>query len=467
MVPFESILVLERLGERRTEQSATGLKLLAIFRNYSSSMTALVMRLVSVALLFSLTLVLARLLGPEQYGIYAFVFTLMQVSTTIGRGGLMHIMVREIAVSLGAHDIAAARGYLWIGWVVALVMATTMALIFGLILMPLLTEIDDTSYHAQVFGAVYIAAMVLVGMLEAAIRGSGRVLVGQTAELLLRPLVQLTLIALAASGMAGAVMDVRFAVGAATGAAFCAFAYALVFYFRTTVAIDAVPRAPVKAGFLRGLLTLSGTTLIAAINSNLSLIILGAMDMKTEVGFFSIAAQLAALMAIGLMAANASMAPEMNRLSDSPEKSDAPLLQRLASRSCELSLAFGLPLALIYLATGQFLIPFIFGAPYTAAYWPTVILTLGQLLNISFGSVVIMLYADRQESVVLTAIVISILTNLALCLALIPQHGAIGAAIASTTSLAIWNGISFVRLWRRRGIICLPLVTVLNARRRQ
>lgn len=440
-------------------------KLLSDVRKNSASITALGMRIVSVILLFLLTLVLARTLGPERYGLYAFLFTLMQLSTTIGRGGLMPLLVRDIAVNLGAENFPAVRRMLWIGWVVALSMASTMAVVFASVLVPVLTGNTEAPRGVGLLGAAFIAAMILVGMLEAAIRGFGRVLIGQTAELLLRPVTQLTLIVLAILGLVGSAFDVKFAVGAAMSSAFCALAFALFNYFRTTKAIPKVACAPATPDALRSLLKMSGTAWVTAINGSLSLIMLGILGDEATVGVFSIAVQLTTLMTLGLVAANASMAPAMSRLSASSDAADLPRLQTLASHSCELSLVFGLPLALIYLFFGTALIPFTFGAPFSGAYWPTVILALGQLLNIGFGSVAILLYANRQEGVVFAATIVATIVNFVIGVVLIPTYGAIGAAIANSVSMATWNLISFVWLLTVKGIACFPLADKLWAKR--
>ena len=58
-------------------------------------LTSLVFQLASVGLQFAITILLARVLGPEQFGIYAFIFALMQVSVAFGRGGLLREKVSK------------------------------------------------------------------------------------------------------------------------------------------------------------------------------------------------------------------------------------------------------------------------------------------------------------------------------------------------------------------------------------
>lgn len=436
--------------------------MLAFVKMQKAPLLALLFRLLSTGLLLALAVTLARLLGPEQFGVYAFVFALMQVSVTIGRGGLPNMLVRDVAVSHANHDIGLTRHYLRLGWMVASPMALLMAVVFGTILLPLLTRDMDLPQSAALGGMTYIAAFILVGMLEAALRGSGRVLLGQMSELLIRPSVQLAIVAWAALGLTRTVLDVRVALGAATIAGLCALGFTLAAYLRATDFLNPTPRS-ISQPFLRGLLTMSGTLWISALNGHLNLILLGVFGTEVEVGLFQVAAQLSTLMTLGLITVNTSVAPEMSRLMASRAEGDARLLQRLASRTCEMSLAFGLPIGIIYVLFGGQLIPAIFGAAFSEAYWPTVILALGQVLNICFGAVATLLYSNNQESVVLRAIIFATIANALLCLLLIPAYGAIGSAIAVTVSLAIWNIISFVRLRATTGIVSLPFFTELHS----
>lgn len=435
----------------------------SLLKNNWSSLVAIVIRLLSVALLFALTVTLARFLGPEQLGIYAIFFALMQVSVAVGRGGLIHTLVRDIAVARAEGDVARTRGYLLLGWMVALPMSAIVTAVFVFFLFPAFATDFSLSVGPALAGAAFIAAMVLVGMLEAAIRASGWLLLGQTAEYLVRPLTQLILVLLASFGFFGVRLDLEFALGAAMASALIAFAFAFCNYLCTTEFLDpSSPRNPVKSGYLRSLAVLSSVVWVGSLNSHVNLIILGMLGDEIGAGFFQISVQLTTVMTMGLVAANASMAPEIGRLIASGHENNLKRLQNLVSRSCELSLAFGLPLAGIYIVFGSALLPIVFGDAYIDAYWPTVILAFGQVLNIGFGSVVIVLYSNHQENVTLKAIITATIFNIALCLLLIPHLGAIGAAIASTVSMALWNFISFWGLARSTGILSLPLIPAIK-----
>lgn len=433
--------------------------LLALVKDQRDSLVALVFRLASAAMLFGLVVTLARILGPEQFGIYAFVFALMQMSVSIGRGGLPNMLVRELALSSAEDDRDARRRHLQLGWMVAVPLSALIASIFMCGLLPMLTSGMALPPSVAAFGALYIAAMILVGMIEATLRGSGRILIGQVAEFLVRPGLHLLIIICATAWVSARELDLSWVLGAATVAAGSALAFCLFVYVRVFEMHSFSERLEKPPAFLRSFFTLSGTVWVAALNAHVNLVLLGILGANAELGVYQVAVQLTTLMALGLMAVNASVAPEMSRLMAGAGQGNKDRLQRLASRSCEISLAFGVPLCAVYVLFGSQLIPFIFSAQFSGAYEPTIILAFGQVVNIVFGSIATLLNSSHQEHVVLRAIILATIANVLLCFTLIPAFGAIGAAIASVVSLIIWNGMSFVRLLATRGVISLPFVS--------
>lgn len=417
------------------------------------------MRLASVMSGFILSMVLARGLGSVRYGGYAALFALMQALIIIGNGGLIHQMVRDVATSIGSGREGVARAFLRMGWFIALPSAIVMAGLFAFVLAPHVSGAQYFSRGVALYGGGYVGAMILVGMLEAGTRGCGRVLLGQLSELFLRPTAQLVFTMVFMTGVLGVQFGVKQAVAAAMCAALLALLVALMNYRRSTSSLQPVARAQVKSGYTRDLISLSATIWIAAVNTHLNILVLGFLGDEEGAGLFQVAVQLTTMVGLGLMACGASMAPQISQLSAKVRDYDRTKVQDVVSRACGLSLAFGAPLSVIYILFGNSLITYIFGPSFEGAYSPTLILTVAQFFNISFGPVAIVLYAYNLESIVLKGVMAGATCNLCLCLMLIPDHGAVGAAIASASSVLIWNSICFVGLARSERILSLPLVS--------
>jgi O-antigen/teichoic acid export membrane protein len=107
----------------------------------------------------------------------------------------------------------------------------------------------------------------------------------------------------------------------------------------------------------------------------------------------------------------------------------------------------------------------VFGQEYAPAYLPLVILCLGQLINSSMGSVGLILNMAGLERFTARGVAIAAIASVLLNSALIPFFGPAGAAIATSTSLIIWNVLLFIWLYRETGIVStvLPMRSKLKS----
>jgi O-antigen/teichoic acid export membrane protein len=119
---------------------------------------------------------------------------------------------------------------------------------------------------------------------------------------------------------------------------------------------------------------------------------------------------------------------------------DINRLQKLAQKSSRGSFFIALPIAMILILGGENFIGLIFGIEYAQiSYYPIVIIVIGQLVNVFFGSVGHFLSMSGHERDTLRGQFFSVLANLFFCIILIPKFGAIGAATAVSISIFIWN----------------------------
>ena len=64
---------------------------------------------------------------------------------------------------------------------------------------------------------------------------------------------------------------------------------------------------------------------------------------------------------------------------------------------------------------------------------------LGLLINTSIGPVILLLNMTGHERQTVKSIFLAIVFNFILCLILVPLHGIVGAAIATSVSLVVWS----------------------------
>jgi O-antigen/teichoic acid export membrane protein len=74
-----------------------------------------------------------------------------------------------------------------------------------------------------------------------------------------------------------------------------------------------------------------------------------------------------------------------------------------------------------------------------------IVLLVGQLVNIAGGSVALLLNMTGHEDIVSTSLGWAFLASIILCFILVPSYGALGAAIAASSSMMLWHIVQLVR----------------------
>ncbi len=408
---------------------------------------SLALKIANTALGLLMAVVLARVLGVKNFGIYAFCLSIAQILTVPAMLGGNQLLVREVAAYQTKGEYHFMRGLLLrfrqVSFLASLVLALAAA------------GIGFWIYQGTSMLTPFLVATALVPLLTAmhlqgaALRGLGHVLLGQ-APLMLRP-------GLVIAFVGGMLWLTGRSLGAE--AALCAqLAASAVLVMLTFLLLrHALPQAAkiAKPGYetsrwVKSMLPFVFATGMQIVNIQTSVVLLGILQTPEDVGLFRVAQRGAGLVPFGLMAVNMAIAPTVSELVTKEEKKR---LQNLISKSIIAVMAFALPVALGLILGGKWLIPLVFGMDYAPAYIPLVILCLGQLVNAGMGSVGLILNMAELERFTARGVAIAAVVGVILNFTLIPFFGAAGAAIATTTSLVIWNILLFVWLYRETGIV--------------
>lgn len=203
-------------------------------------------------------------------------------------------------------------------------------------------------------------------------------------------------------------------------------------------AINKVERGP----SLRRILNLSFPMLITSscylLNSQADKVMIGMMKSTTELGVYNVAFRIAMATSIGLAAINTIVAPKVAGLYSQGRIKEMELLLMKSARATVWGTS---PLLLICLCFPDLLLGF-FGAEFKEGSLVLIFLIIGQLANISCGSVGVFLNMTGHQVVFRNILVISLLINIILNTLLTPIYGIEGAAFATAASIICWNGIS-------------------------
>lgn len=415
----------------------------------ASSLSA---KLAETVLGLVVVMLLARLLGPANYGVYAFAFALVSLASMPVRAGLPPLVVRETARGQQAGEWATVRG-LW-RWANALVLMLSLLIAAAGGLGLWLGWAQGAAVKATLpWALALVPLMALVAIPSAGLRGLRHVLAGILPEQVLRPAMFAGLLAVVLfwPGMTLSPDEAMALMVLSSGVA-CGVGAWLLYRYRPRDLREVAPRYHHSA-WLAAAWPMALAQGFHQINRHTDVLLLGLLAAVVDVGVYRVAAQGGLLVSLGLTALNMVVAPFAARLHAQGERQK---LQKLVHRTAQAALAFALPAVVLFAVLGEWLLVTLFGSEFAGAYWPLLILALGQLANAGFGATAMLLNMTGFERDVTRVVSIAAGLNVALNLALIPFFGVIGAAVATSVSLLFWN----IWLWRvvrwRLGVSTLP-----------
>lgn len=397
----------------------------------------------SVLVVLLVNILLARSLGPDRFGSYAYILAvigLLSIPTTLG---LPELLVRDVAKYRVQRQWPLLKGLL----VRANQSVAALALVIG-------------AFSAAVAaflawpdkGAFFIALPLLVvnslsSLRDAAMRGLRYVILAQLPELAVRPLLFLILIsALVLAGRQFSVVEVFGLQLMAASAAFGAGTWLLM--SRLPPQAKTAHSEYRTGAWLKGAIPFLFLGAMYFITNQTDIVMLGLMRSSAEVGIYKIAVQGAQLVIFILIAVNTTIGPLISELYHS---GDLAKLKRVAVISARVIALVSVPIALVFMTFGRPLVDLVFGADYASASGPLAVLCLGQVVNAGMGSVGLILNMTGHERDTLKAVGLAALLNIILNAALIPKFGIDGAAWATTVSMVIWNVILSGMVFKRLG----------------
>lgn len=396
------------------------------------------------------SILLARSLGAESFGIYSFAFAAIALVGTLTHGGIPTLITREVAKFKSKKMSNEILGAIKFG---AIYISTTSIFIVLLyIFFQILTKkIAETSQGFFFVGLFIIPAIGLNLLRGAALRGLQRITLGQIPELL-SALVFLLLTAAFYPLLHG---KPSLALGLYLAATVFALFVGSVLFHRELKVQRILGLRPLYENkiWLKSLLPLGLISIIQTANHQIDILSLGLLSTKSEVGVYRGATQLTTALALCLTITNSVIAPKISHLFHLNKITE---LQKDISKSIRLTLLLTIPISLMLIFAGKNILQILFGEEYGVASTALSILVLGQLVNTTLGPVGYILNMTGHERVTAIISAIALCINFSLNLILIPSYGVVGAAAASTTALTIWNAVLFYFAYRRTGIISLP-----------
>jgi O-antigen/teichoic acid export membrane protein len=391
------------------------------------------------ALQFVLQLILGRVLGPAAYGVYSLAYAIVEVVKQFGLLGMQNGVVRIGAIHLTDEDHGAVRSCARATYRTALLSSAALAAVLWIAAGPLSAAMlhrDVLVWPIRVFALSmpFDAWLILSEFWSRALK---RV----ELDVLLADIAQpgLSILAVAAAlalgtGVVGAVAG--YGVACVLGAALGVFLLA-----RT---IRRLPAASPRPYDMRRLLRTSIPMLLVGFSyilmGHVDKVMIGAMVGAEAAGVYTAAFRMSRQIGLIQTAFVPMFAPLVSGLHHRRNLDDLARLYRQASRWILIT---SLPVVMLLTVFGDLPMA-LFGRDFSAAWPLLVVLAFGQFLNLAGGLAMQVLQMVGRQDDDLVIITGGLLANVALNLWLVRTHGALGAAVATTTAFA---ALSLARLF--------------------
>lgn len=416
-------------------------------------------RVFAMGATFLCSVLLARTLGVEYFGIYSYVLAVVSLLALPAQAGMPTLVLRETARAKALDDWSKMKG-IWF-WSGLAVLAISITVYFVVILMKgtIFKEyMSGFDYSILSLGLLMSLLVAMGNVRGAALRGLGLIIQGQLPESLIRPLLFATLMLITV--WFNIDVDPTYAMGLHLVAATIAFIFGawLLFKARPEELKQVKPIFQSKA-WLFTILPLAMMTGMQSLSGQVDILMLGFLSTISNVGVYKVVVSGAALAIFGLQVVSMVITP---RIASAYAKENYSDMQRVASIGSLLSFAMTIPVVIIFYCFGAEILDFVYGSEYAIGYHALFIIAVGQSVNAFFGSSISILTMSGNERFVIKGMLLSVIINILLNIVLIPKFGINGAAIGVAVSLLVWNLYLWLCIKKQINIDCTFIGLILR-----
>ncbi|TFH68612.1 flippase [Gammaproteobacteria bacterium LSUCC0057] len=397
----------------------------------------------SKALSMVANIIYARFLGPQEYGLYSYALAIIAMATVPTVAGLPNFLVREIA----NYQVSKEEEYLTgiIKW------SRNYVLVISVVVVVFMYAALYCSLFDDKISSLLWCAILLIPI-KGMLTQQGAVLNGFRKPILAQLPVQIFASAFTlAAVLVFILIDLEFTSSSLIDLSIISSLLGLLIGFvliKKLIVLKKIAKYD-KKRWHYSLVPFSFMYFIGALNAELASVLLGFLEKSESVAYFKVAMQAGTLIALGLTAIDALIMPNVASLYKSENFKDT---QDLISKSVRLVSIISLPLIFLLVFFGDLIIIFLFGSEYVSAYPILVVLCFGQLVNVIMGSVGLVLNMTGNENKALKSLSLTLVLNVMLLGYLVPNYGAMGAAVSVSCSLICWNILMGIEVWRSTGL---------------
>jgi O-antigen/teichoic acid export membrane protein len=412
------------------------------------ALVAFAIRVVSAAIAFASQIILARLMGEFEYGIFVFVWVLVVLFGNLSCLGFHTAIIRFLPQYHARQALAEIRGLTTTVRIFALVAATGLAVV-GIAGLWLFGERINGYYLVPLYLGIFTLPMIALGdVMDGTSRAHSWPVSALSPTYIVRPLLILGLMLLAvAIGEAHTAQTAMIAAMAAT--------------YLTSVTQFFILTWRLRRRYLRGPRRIEfGTWIRVAVPifliegfgfmlTNSDVVIVGLYLDPESVAIYFAAAKTMALVHFVMFSVKAAAAPRFSAAMANPDRQQ---LAVIAIESAKWSFWPSLGVGGMVLLCGTFLLS-LFGPAFISGYPLMAILFAGIMAKALVGPAEAFLTMAGRQKLCVALYAGALVANLLLNVTLIPMFGLTGAAFATTGAMVVEAILLHVAVRRTFGIV--------------
>jgi O-antigen/teichoic acid export membrane protein len=393
-------------------------------------------------------LVLARSIGPEGLGVYAYVLAWVMILALVAKLGFEQTFLRFVADYKARGEWHLVRGVVRYGERRIMITGVALAAFGGAVIIGLGEQLPDALSRTSLVGLAMVPVVAMLQARTAVARGLGLV-----ASALLPYAVVRHVTVIAAIGLA---LAWSLVLGPSLAMLATLLGMGLALALVTAKIRTVVPRgrghvlsADVRHQWRVTMLPLLILAGIQELLNQTDVLMLAWLADTTTLGVYSIASRIAQASAFAVAAINTIFAPTISVLFG---RGDAAGLQQMVTATAWWNLLSTLAFAIPMFVFAEPLLG-VFGAGFAAGDTALRILLIGQVTGAGLGSVMYIMTMTGQERPAVLILGAALVGNIVLNFALIPNFGMDGAAFAKASMLIAWKLGMAIVIWQRIRIL--------------
>lgn len=389
----------------------------------------------------------ARMVGQADYGVYALMLSWISVLAVVAQAGQDNNVVRFLPTYVLREEWGHARGLRrGIGWLV-FVIGCVIALL-GCALATWFGNQHDRAWRLTFYiGFATVPVLTQLQQSGALHRALKRAASSNAYVAIARPLVLGVVMGLLYLLLRN--VDAPWAAAASAISALGALGLSEWSLARgwPAAARGAIPAYEwtkwVKVGAQMSMLSL-----VVVAGYRLDVLILGGLLGSADVGPYYAAVQMAGFAFYAFQAVNVILAPMIAERFDA---GDLVRLEMIVRRAARLGFVGALAASVLFALIGYWVLE-LFGPGFVSAYVPLLVLMAGYTGVTLIGSGGFVLSMTRYQKQASLFAAIGFVVNALTAALLVPREGALGASIGAAVSLVVWHGIALRFVRKRLGI---------------